>query len=223
MNIQIKNLNKRFGDEWVLQGIDLDFPMGSRLALVGANGSGKSTLLRAVMGMIGYEGKVVFTDSSRAALSSLQIKEKIAYVPQITPYFSSLVSDVVKTLLDLRGIELDDLIQCLDRFDLNYRTIASFPFRKLSGGMKQKLLIALALVSRPSVLLLDEPTASLDPVSRESFYQMAKNLSRSSFILCSHRLEEMQQLVDEVIVLDKGVIVFTGKIRDYLKKVLKKI
>ncbi len=222
INIQTVKLTKRFDREPILQEIELELPIGAKLALVGSNGSGKSTLLRALMGMISYDGKVLFTDPFGKKLLPSSVKDQIAYVPQRSPYFVSQVSDVVTTILHLRGIRLDNFIYYLALLNLDYQEVASVPFHKLSGGMKQKVLIALAFTSRPQVLLLDEPTSSLDTESRESFYRMGKNLSGSSMLLSSHQWEDIQELVDEVIVIDKGKIFFQGQTQDYLNKVLKK-
>ena len=104
------------------------------------------------------------------------------------------------------------------RLDLDLPSLAGRPFRGLSGGMKQKLLVALALASEPALLILDEPTGSLDARSRERFFGLFEELADDvTVILCSHRLEEVQQLVDHVLVLEEGRLVYDGHASGFLE------
>lgn len=221
MNVKIKKLAKQFDDEPILQDINIKLSSGSKVALVGPNGSGKSTLIRCLMGMLSYDGEVCIEKSKDSILTELEIKQSTSYVPQISPYFSSLVSDITTTVLELRGIHFDHFDKHLKQLDLDYAEIKNRHFNKLSGGMKQKLLIALAFSANPSLLLLDEPTASLDPSTRSRFYQLCKDLNEVTLILCSHRLDEIYHLVDEVLVLDKGKLAYRGDAKEYLHRVLK--
>lgn len=221
MNVEIKKLAKQFDDELILQNINIKLSSGSKVALVGPNGSGKSTLIRCLMGMLSYDGEIRIEKSKDNALTESEIKQSTSYVPQISPYFSSLVSDITTTVLELRRVHFAHFDKHLNQLDLNYSEIKSRHFNKLSGGMKQKLLIALAFSANPSLLLLDEPTASLDPSTRNKFYQLCKDLNQVTLILCSHRLDEIYHLVDEVLVLDKGQLTYRGDAKEYLHRVLK--
>lgn len=233
MRVSVKDLNCSFGTNSVLKNIRLTFPSGSRVGLVGPNGSGKSTLMRTMMNLICQtEGEVLFSPGSvskssfklknfQKSLKELNFEErkKIAYVPQIFPYFSSPLKDVIQMIKDIHGFSFSDFKKLLTSFQLNLDQIAERSFHKLSGGMKQKVLLSLSFASKPDLILLDEPTSSLDPVSRQSFYKMCSDLPESNtLILCSHRVEEIRHLIHKVVMLEEGSVTYFGSSEDYLEE-----
>jgi ABC-2 type transport system ATP-binding protein len=128
------------------------------------------------------------------------------------------VGELVGALARIRGIPVARVEKLGARLDLDLPSLAGRPFRGLSGGMKQKLLVALALASEPALLILDEPTGSLDARSRERFFGLFEELADDvTVILCSHRLEEVQQLVDHVLVLEEGRLVYDGHASGFLE------
>jgi ABC-type multidrug transport system ATPase subunit len=216
VRIEITNLRKRFGKVLALDDVTLELAAGSRTALIGPNGSGKSTLVRVLMGMLTAEGEVRFdgqpADENRRALA-----RRIAYVPQIAPRLGAPVRDVVRAAAGLRGQSWTSVVAQAAALAIDLDALAKRPFRALSGGQRQKVLAALALASGAELLLLDEPTASMDPRSRSEFFRLVEALPPTlTVLLCSHRLDEIRRLVDHVVVLAEGRVNWQGSAAAYL-------
>lgn len=207
MNIVLENVWKRFADQEALRGIDLSVETGTRLALVGPNGSGKSTLLRILMGLLSAEGKVLL-DGRDPFRNRQAVAHRLAYVPQTAPQLGATVRDVVQAVADLRGIDVARIGAQAGRLGLDLESNRDKAFRSLSGGMKQKLLIALAFSSEASLFILDEPTASLDGSARDTFLGMLDEASKNATVLlCSHRPDDVQKLVSRMVELGEGKVV----------------
>ncbi len=218
MQIEATKLRRAFGPVLALRDIDLDLPSGSRVGLVGPNGSGKSTLIRVLMGLLAFDGRVRI-DGRDPRVDRLALARHLAYVPQVAPAFSAPAGDLVAAVCGLRGLDPSVLDRPTRELGLDWRAVASTPFRNLSGGMKQKLLIALALVAQADLLVLDEPTASLDAGSRDRCLRLLAELApRTTLILCSHRLEEMRHLIDHVVALADGSVRFQGAAAAFLSQ-----
>jgi ABC-2 type transport system ATP-binding protein len=216
VRIELAGVAKRFGKVDALRAIDLDLPSGAKVALIGPNGSGKTTLIRALLGLLRHDGEVR-VDGRPVVRATLA--PRLAYVPQIAPQMAASCGDLIRAIAELRGIERDAIRDVAARLELSIDAIADRPFRALSGGSKQKLLIALALAARPELLIVDEPTASLDAEARGRFLALQRELAGdATLILCSHRLEEIRSLVDHVVALDDGRVVHDGPAASYLSQ-----
>jgi len=216
MRIELLELGKRFGKVEALAAVSLDLPAGSRTALIGPNGSGKSTLVRALLGMLAVRGKVRI-DGKEVTEDRRALANRIAYVPQIAPRLAAPVRDVVRAVAGLRGRSFEAVAAVAGELGLDLESLARRPFRALSGGQRQKVLAALVLASGAELLLLDEPTASMDPTSRAAFFRLVESLPGSTTVLlCSHRLDEIRRLVDRVVVLAEGRVVWQGSASAYL-------
>lgn len=216
MRVEARAVSKRFGRVQALRGLDFQVPGGRRLALVGPNGSGKSTLLRVLLGLLSFDGEVTL-DGVSPREDRLEAARRVAYVPQVAPGLAAPVRELVRVLAGARGVAPDEVGKCASRLGLDLEGIAERPLRGLSGGMRQKLMVALAFASGADLLLLDEPTGSLDARSRERFFALFAEAARgATVILCSHRLEEVRQLVDHVLLLEEGSIAWDGPAPDFL-------
>jgi ABC-2 type transport system ATP-binding protein len=214
MKLELVKIAKRFGKVTALAGVDLALPAGAKVALIGPNGSGKTTLIRVLLGLVQHVGEVRVDG---AAVRRSELAPRLAYVPQIAPQMAATCGELVRAVTELRGLEVDLVRDIAKRLDLSLDVVAPRPFRTLSGGSKQKLLIALALAPRPELLILDEPTASLDAEARGRFLELQRELAGdATLILCSHRLEEIRSLVDHVVALDDGKLVYDGGAADDL-------
>ena len=217
MNIKLENVSRSFGKVKAIGKISTRISTGTRVGLVGPNGSGKTTLMRILMGLINFEGKVLINDQPLQTLPPID-KSHFAYISQIAPSFLSSVKEIAATSLNLRQASLKLFQSILERLSIPYETIKNMPFLRLSGGMKQKFMIALAFAGRPQLVFLDEPTASLDAKARECFYQLCKDLEKDvTFVLTSHRIEEIRHIVNHCIELNKGEIAFEGSTQQYLE------
>jgi ABC-2 type transport system ATP-binding protein len=216
VRIELRGVRKAFGKAEILRGIDLEIASGRRVALVGPNGSGKSTLLRAVLGLVGCEGQVLL-DGATPFEQREELARHLAYVPQIAPQMSAPVREVVGIVMRTRDLAFERVEALASALALDLHPVLDRPFRLLSGGMKQKLLIALALAANASLLVLDEPTASLDADARDRFFKLISEAPAiSTVLLCSHRLEELRHLAEDVVELADGKVVYDGSIEQLL-------
>lgn len=216
MRIELAHVTKRFGDVLALDDVTLDLPSGSRVGLVGPNGSGKSTLTRALMGMLAVEGTVRIGGASPFA-DRVRLAHELAYVPQHAPGLGASVGELVRAVTRVRALAPARVVDAGKRLGLDVDALAARPLRALSGGMRQKLLVALALATDARLLVMDEPTASLDPGTRERFFQLvAERTAGATLVLCSHRLEELRHLIDHVVVLDEGRVAHHGTLDGFL-------
>ena len=213
MRIQLAKLAKRFGKVHALREVDLDLPPGAKIALIGPNGSGKTTLIRSLLGLVRYDGEVRIDG---APVDRSSFASRVAYVPQIAPHVAATCGDLVRAITELRGTSETPVHEAARALELDVAKIAARPFRSLSGGSKQKLLIALALAARPELLVMDEPTASLDAEARGRFFRLYRELAKdATLILCSHRIEEIRSLIDHVVALEDGKLAYEGDASRY--------
>jgi ABC-2 type transport system ATP-binding protein len=216
MRIEIQRATKRFGALEALKDVSLVIPSGRRLALVGPNGSGKSTLIRALLGLVDCDGTVLL-DGLSPFDDRVKVTRRLAYVPQVAPALGATVREVVQLVTLTRLLKIEDVARTAASLELDLKAIEARPFRNLSGGMKQKLLLALAFAAQPRLLVMDEPTASLDARSRARFLELCSGLGRDvTVVVCSHRLEELHALADHVIAMEEGKVAFDGPVADYL-------
>jgi ABC-2 type transport system ATP-binding protein len=217
VQIEASGLRKRFGALCAIDGVGFELPAGRRTALVGPNGSGKSTLNRIVMGLLACDGEVR-VDGRSPFRERVAIAQRMAYVPQAAPQLGAPVGELVRTVARVRGLDAGRIAAVARRLDLALEALAPRPLRSLSGGMKQKLLLALAFAADATLLVLDEPTGSLDGYGRECFFELVDALPReTSVILCSHRLEEVRPLVDHVLMLEEGRLSYDGDAARFLE------
>lgn len=214
--ISVEKVWKSYGGRPVLQGAAFSLARGQRLALVGPNGSGKTTLMRCLLGLVAYEGKIS-VDGLDPLREHAQTQRLVAYVPQRAPALPVPVGELVAFWAAVRKRDREQLITSAELLGLGVVSIYNQPFPSLSGGMQQKLLAAMALASDCPVLLLDEPTANLDPQARAAFFSALSEKSPApTLILSSHRLEEIRRLVDRVLVLREGRVAFDDPLESFL-------
>jgi len=205
--IRISNVRKRFGAVQALDGVTLAVEPGERVALVGTNGSGKTTLLRALVGLLRVEGLITIDGVDMARQPEVALRS-LAYVPQVAPPLDAPVTELVRAYCQLRGRSTALVEQRAARFGLDLRALGKTRVRDLSGGMKQKLLAALALAAEAPVLVCDEPTANLDSNARAVFFdEVNARPSSSILMLCSHRVDEVRHMVDRVVEFKDGRVI----------------
>lgn len=205
--IAIERVSKRFGDRLVLNELNLNLNEGERVALIGQNGSGKTTLIRCILGLHRFEGNIrVLGQSVRE--SREEVLNEIGFVPQSAPILRFNIGEYLRFYSRLCGVDEEAVIEVAKYLDLDLPHLRKQLFRKLSGGMKQKLLIAAALARRPSLLIMDEPTANLDAKARAAFFELLADLPEHCvLLLSSHRVDELAGLVTRLVELDSGGVV----------------
>ncbi|QKF73092.1 copper ABC transporter NosDFY, putative ATP-binding protein NosF [Aliarcobacter faecis] len=211
--IKIENLTKVFGTQISLNNISLELKKGDSIIIMGQNGAGKTTLIRSILGQyIPTSGKieVVGINPFKNRVDTIS---KIGFVPQLPPPIKLTVDELINFAVKSSNISKDEVITLCSKMDLDIKEHFKKVFFKLSGGMKQKLLISIAIAKNPDIFIFDEPTANLDPKGRESFYEIIKEYKKDRLsIFISHRIEEVSNIVNRRIELDLGKVVLDEKI-----------
>ncbi len=214
--LKFSDVSKSFGRSTVLQNISLNIHPQDRIALVGSNGAGKTTLFRCLLGEYKHGGKILF-DGLHPRQNRHAVLSKIGFVPQLPPPLKMPVGQLIKFAADVCESDPKDMLSVVASLGLSYEKIARQPFNKLSGGQKQKLLIAMALGRPTELLVMDEPAANLDPDARHVlFSELSKRAGSVAMIISSHRLDEVATLVNRVVEMDQGKIVLDDVVADSL-------
>jgi Cu-processing system ATP-binding protein len=215
--IEIKNIYKKFGKLEVLNDVNLSFKKGECIALIGPNGCGKTTLIKSILGMvIPSKGDILFNEKS--ILKEFKYREKIGYMPQIGRYPDYMtVGQIIEMIKQIRNSDQvldEDLVHA---FQLE--KIVDKQMRTLSGGTTQKVSATLAFLFNPEVLILDEPTAGLDPLASEILKEkIIKEKEKGKLILItSHLLSELDDLITQIIYMQDGTVHFHQSIADLLE------
>ncbi len=192
--------------------MSIDFNAGERISLSGPNGAGKTTLIRCVLGQYTFEGNLKVLGLNPRTHHE-DIMSQVGFVPQIPPPLKMTVKEMLDFFSKLTKTPKDKFLNISNDLGLSVKENLKKPFLKLSGGMKQKLLVAFALGRNPKILLMDEPSANLDPKAREVFFDYLKNFDKDALmILSSHRISEISVLVNRTVEMDLGEIVLDKKI-----------
>ena len=210
--IVIENISKQFGKLKVLDNVSVTCETAKCIALIGPNGSGKTTLIKSILGMVMPDaGSITF--NGKSIQNDWQYREHIGYMPQIGRYPDNMtIGQVIDMMKDIRltssGFD-EDLI---DAFGL--KAMYNKRMRTLSGGTRQKVSASLAFLFNPKVLILDEPTAGLDPLSSEILKgKIIAEIKKGKLVLItSHILSELDDLVSEVIYMQDGKLMFKKSI-----------
>ncbi len=215
--IQFQNIIKRFRRHQVLKGVSLTIERGHRVALVGSNGAGKTTLIRCLLGEYTCEGRVT-VDGMDPRIQRREVLSKVGFVPQLPPPLRMPVGQLIHyaaSLCETNPLRMHAVAGELG-FDTNH--FRHQPFVKLSGGQKQKLLIAIALGRSSELLVMDEPAANLDPEARHIFFKLlAQKQDQAAMLISSHRLDEVASLVNRVIEMDQGSVVLDDRVADLVE------
>ncbi|HEY7428662.1 MAG TPA: ABC transporter ATP-binding protein, partial [Gemmataceae bacterium] len=217
----VSGLTKRFGSLLAVADLSFEMRLGECVALWGPNGAGKTTILKCLLGLVPFEGTaqvqgILCGPRGKAA------RRLLGYVPQeIRLHPDQTVRETVDFYRRLRKASRERAVQLLSEWQL--RDAEEQQVRSLSGGMKQKLALVIALLSDPPVLLLDEPTSNLDPRTRQELGALLERLKKAgkTLLFCSHRAGEVWRLADRVLILERGRKVIDGtpeKLRRQLVK-----
>jgi zinc transport system ATP-binding protein len=218
--IATEQLSARYNSIDVLQDISFEVAAGDYIGLAGPNGAGKTTLIKALLGLVNISGGTIKLFGEE--LSHFSRWERIGYLPQradVSLLFPASVKEIVglgllaekRTPKRLSSRDADRIDEALHR--LGIESLRKKLLGELSGGQQQRVLLARALVAQPEVLLLDEPTAALDPQIRDSFFETIRDLNRDARItvlLVTHDLGQIGQYATKLLYVDKRVVFFGG-------------
>ena len=211
--IRLENICKQFKKTKALAEISVSFEKGQVISLIGPNGSGKTTLIKTILGMVKPDsGKIFFKD--REINGSYTYRNQIGYMPQIGRFPDNLkmgqLFELLKKLREHREEDLDN--ELIKQFDLF--TMFEKPMRTLSGGTRQKVSAAVSFMFDPEVLILDEPTAGLDPLSSEILKEKIKKEKEKKklILITSHILSDLDELTTHVMYMQEGRMQFLKEV-----------
>jgi len=206
--IKVAHLTKKFGAFTAIDDLSFEVAAGEAIALWGPNGAGKTTIIRSLLGLLVAEGELRINGFD-AQREGKQARAAIGYVPQELAFYDDLTTcDTLRFYADLKGAprnRIDQVLAEVGLSDHSHKAVAA-----LSGGMKQRLALAIALLADPPLLILDEPTSNLDTAARDEFLKLLLNQKAQgkTLLFTSHRLEEVEQLASRVLILEAGKLQF---------------
>lgn len=217
--IQVKNLEKTFKDIKVIKGLNFDLEPGKCVALIGANGAGKTTTLKMLSGLLKpSKGRIYFEGGKMGD----DIRKKIGYLPQHPVFHDWMTaSEFLEYIGKLSGLSSreaklrsDELLELVGIADAKNRRIG-----KYSGGMKQRLGIAQAIIHRPKLIMLDEPVSALDPFGRREVLELLEKLKQEATVLFStHILNDAEEVCESILFLHNGEIIESGTMDEFREK-----
>ncbi len=211
--IKVSNLTKKFGSHVSLDSVNCEFNKNEAIALMGANGAGKTTLIRSILGYYHPNSGEVLINGLDPIKDRIKVLKDISFVPQLPPPIKLSISELIQYISISADVDKELISHYANEMKLDIKANMSKSFFKLSGGMKQKLLIAISLAKKSDIIIYDEPTANLDPKARDDFYRLLKqNEDEKVLLFVTHRLEEVKDLVNRQIYMDLGKIVSDEKI-----------
>lgn len=215
--ITVSNLGKKFGKLEVLKSIKVDFNHGSSYAMIGPNGSGKTTLIKCILGMVIPDTGII-TVNGKPIANDWSYRNLIGYMPQIGRYPDQMkIGQIFDMIRDLRQDQShmdEDLIREFKLVQMRDKRMHT-----LSGGTRQKVSASLAFLFNPRIMILDEPTAGLDPIAVEILKEkiLAEKNKDRTFLITSHIMSDLDELTSNVVYLEEGRILFNDTI-DLLKE-----
>ncbi|WP_459194241.1 ABC transporter ATP-binding protein [Halosimplex sp. J119] len=216
--IEVTDVTKRYGDVAALDGVSLSVPSGASLGLVGTNGAGKTTLFRL---LVGHEtpGSGTVRVAGVDPTGGTRVRKRVGYLPEHAGFQPALTGDeILGYYADMRGVEaadVDTLLSVVGLSDAGDRRVGGY-----SNGMNRRLGLAVALLGDPDVLLLDEPTAGLDPAGVDAFNRVVERVRDEqdvTVVLSTHVLSEVEALCDRVAVLDDGTLRTVGTVDEVVR------
>jgi ABC-2 type transport system ATP-binding protein len=208
--LAVRGLVKRYGRVTAVDGLDLTLPPASVLALLGPNGAGKTTTVEVCTGFARADGGAVRVLGTDPATAPDALRARIGVMPQGGGAYPGVRAEEMLRLVAACAADPLDPAWLVDVLGL--RGCARTPYKRLSGGQQQRLALACAIVGRPELVFLDEPTAGLDPQGRRLVWELVAALRRDgvAVLLTTHLMEEAEALADHVVIVDRGRVVAQG-------------
>jgi ABC-2 type transport system ATP-binding protein len=228
--LQVEEARKRFGNTTALDGADLEVRAGEWLGLLGPNGAGKTTLIRSIAGRVRLDGgrirllgTTLTAEGATANGAAASARRRLGIVPQEIALYGQLTArenlEIFGAMHGVRGADLEERVAwALEWTGLNER--ARDRVKGFSGGMKRRLNLAAGVLHRPAVVLLDEPTAGVDPQSRERLWEMLGELrdGGASLLLTTHQLDEAERVCERIVIIDHGRAIAAGTLQELIDR-----
>jgi len=206
--IEFTDLTKCYGKFTAVDHLTLHIPARQAVALWGVNGAGKTTVIKCLLGLLHFDGRIT-VDGRDVQRQGRAARQRIGYVPQELAFYKEMTTyDMAAFYARLKSVTADRIEAALAEVGLSEHL--DKPVGALSGGMKQRLALGLALLADPPVLVMDEPTSNLDTAARSQLLQLLVRVKQAgkTILFTSHRIEEIEALADEVAVMERGQLQF---------------
>lgn len=211
--VRISEVTKRYGRIEAVTGVSMELSEGELIALIGHNGAGKTTLMKLMLGLIHPNHGSIEVLGDNPAAGQFTARRRLGYLPENVSFDAALTGRETQTFY--ARLKREPVAKALDLLDaVGLGAAAARRVGTYSKGMRQRLGLAQALIGRPRVMLLDEPTTGLDPELRQTFYDVIQRLAAdgATVLLSSHALTELEQRAGRVIIMNRGVMVADGSI-----------
>ncbi|MBU0924744.1 ABC transporter ATP-binding protein [bacterium] len=211
--IQVKNLTKKFSSHISLDNVNIEFNKNEYIALMGPNGAGKTTLIRSILGYYHPNSGGVLINGLDPIKQRIEVLEHISFVPQLPPPIKLSLSELMQYIQASSDVDKELIMHYANEMKLDIKENLNKSFFKLSGGMKQKMLIAISLAKKSNIIIYDEPTANLDPKARDDFYRLLKQNEDDKILLfVTHRLDEVKDIVNRQVYMDLGKVISDDRV-----------
>lgn len=226
MKIELRDIHKTYGKQEVLKGVSVTMENGV-YGLLGKNGAGKTTLINIFLGLLKADSGQVIVDGENVAGMGSRFYGEIGYLPQYPRFYKEFsVQEFMEYMCALKGVSgkegkerVRELLEKVNLFDSRKKKIGA-----LSGGMRQRLGIAQAMVNHPKVLILDEPTAGLDPQERIRFRNLISEFAEGRIVLLvTHIVSDVEYIASQVIIMDQGELIHKGRVEELEKTLAGKV
>jgi len=220
--ISVKNVTKRFKSFIAVDGLSFDVAENHVVGFLGPNGAGKTTTLRMIVGLSKLTKGAVTVSGIPVIFGKIESNAKIGYLPELPSFYAwmtgeeylNFIADIFKLSDAAKKTKIDSLLTLVDLTDAAKRRISTY-----SGGMKQRLGIAQALINDPGVLILDEPVSALDPIGRREVLTVIEKLKKNKTILFStHILSDVDRICDDVVIINHGQLVAASPLAELRAK-----
>ncbi len=215
--LEIKNLQKRFGEKEVLKGLDLSVPEGAVFGFIGRNGAGKTTTMKTVLGLLKADAGEIYVNGEKVVYGQTATNHHIGYLPDVPEFYSFMTTkEYLRFCGEITGMKAaeiksrsEELLKLVGLEGEKHR------IKGFSRGMKQRLGIAQALLNSPKLLICDEPTSALDPVGRKEILDILQQVKEQTTVLFStHILSDVERICTDIAFLKDGKIAVQGKLNE---------
>lgn len=226
MKLEINNINKKYGKQFALKDFSVNLTDGV-YGLLGPNGAGKTTLINIILGILKPDGGNIKLDGVDVKRLGTDYYNQVGYLPQYPEFYKNFTCyEFLDYMCALKGIErklskarIEELLHLVNLTEASSKKVGAF-----SGGMRQRLGIAQALLNNPKILILDEPTAGLDPKERIRFRNIISKLSKERIvILATHIVSDVEYIAKEIVIINKGELVQKGTLSHLTEQIKDKV